>query len=653
MSDVYFWFSATLLGPLRILLFFLFFYILYRLTAVKLSYQTGIEFFVPRFVMGLSAAIIVSLFLTQINGFDTMLILMITSLFFVLSFLNLKRKKPLKAQLQKIYSRLILYVVIRFEANRSLVERKNFRKRKPQTLEAKKTKFWQIGVALFIFAAMFMSRYYLLQYDNYLLSSSWYEDLDKVKAIAEQTWFSVVSDSMGGYAIISLYAKISGLSDMLALSNAGFIESALLAVIIYWALYKITHKHGPGLLAALVFGFGYTIIPLNIDSVLQHKSVFLSMTLALPLMIFNIYPTSFRQKKSNYFLWNVIGIRALSFINLFIALAVLLPFILICLVINPAEKRAYNLRALTAYFVSAALVLLCYLVVSYFLQVSFVNLLVSKLVSFDYYTYTPNLILPFSELVWYYISINLALGIAASFMIARKSSRWRSILTILVFVLFLFTIYVLDIPILDDDLLLQLIGVFLPILIGLLFYFIYLPFYSLIKKLNASNFAEISVVLILTGGLFYVGESKASVTSEVFDTKKDILQAYYEIENSRLPYSHAVVNTSINGRVSRGLHYFLSYGDFNASYLQKDKNFARYKADEEYLKTHPEVILPSSVFVFVPEKLNAKILEEVQRSLQILKRRGRELKMVYEGPSVQVFEIVNIPNSSKINELLL
>ena len=653
MSDVYFWFSATLLGPLRILLFFLFFYILYRLTAAKLSYQTGIEFFVPRFVMGLSAAIIVSLFLTQINGFDTMLILMITSLFFVLSFLNLKRKKPLKAQLQKIYSRLILYVVIRFEANRSLVERKNFRKRKPQTLEAKKTKFWQIGIALFIFAAMFMSRYYFLQYDNYLLSSSWYEDLDKVKAIAEQTWFSVVSDSMGGYAIISLYAKISGLSDMLALSNAGFIESALLAVIIYWALYKITHKHGPGLLAALVFGFGYTIIPLNIDSVLQHKSVFLAMTLALPLMIFNMYPTSFRQKKSNYFLWNVIGVLALSFINLFIALAVLLPFILICLVINPAEKRAYNLRALTAYLVSAALVILCYLIVSYFLQVSFVNLLVSKLVSFDYYTYTPNLILPFSELVWYYISINLALGIAASFMIARKSSRWRSILAILVFVLFLFTIYVLDIPILDDDLLLQLIGVFLPILIGLLFYFIYLPFYSLIKKLNASNFAEISVVLILTGGLFYVGESKASVTSEVFDTKKDILQAYYEIENSRLPYSYAVVNTSINGRVSRGLHYFLSYGDFNASYLQKDKSFARYKADKEYLKTHPEIILPSSVFVFVPEKLNPKISEEVQRNLQILKRRGRELKLVYEGPSVQVFEIVNIPNSSKINELLL
>lgn len=603
--------------------------------------------------MGLSAAIIVSLFLTQINGFDTMLILMITSLFFVLSFLNLKRKKPLKAQLQKIYSRLILYVVIRFEANRSLVERKNFRKRKPQTLEAKKTKFWQIGIALFIFAAMFMSRYYFLQYDNYLLSSSWYEDLDKVKAIAEQTWFSVVSDSMGGYAIISLYAKISGLSDMLALSNAGFIESALLAVIIYWALYKITHKHGPGLLAALVFGFGYTIIPLNIDSVLQHKSVFLAMTLALPLMIFNMYPTSFRQKKSNYFLWNVIGVLALSFINLFIALAVLLPFILICLVINPAEKRAYNLRALTAYLVSAALVILCYFIVSYFLQVSFVNLLVSKLVSFDYYTYTPNLILPFSELVWYYISINLALGIAASFMIARKSSRWRSILAILVFVLFLFTIYVLDIPILDDDLLLQLIGVFLPILIGLLFYFIYLPFYSLIKKLNASNFAEISVVLILTGGLFYVGESKASVTSEVFDTKKDILQAYYEIENSRLPYSYAVVNTSINGRVSRGLHYFLSYGDFNASYLQKDKSFARYKADKEYLKTHPEIILPSSVFVFVPEKLNPKISEEVQRNLQILKRRGRELKLVYEGPSVQVFEIVNIPNSSKINELLL
>ena len=652
-NDLLFWFSATLLGPLRILLFFLIFYIFYRLTAVKISDQTGIEFFVPRFVMGFSAAIIGSLFLTQINGFDTMLILMITSLFFILSFLNLKRTKPLKPQLQKIYSRVILYVVIRFETNRSLVERKNFRKRKPESAESRKTKFWQIGISLFIFAAIFVSRYYFLQYDNYLLSSSWYEDLDKVKSIGEQTWFSVVSDSMGGYAIISLYAKISGLSDMLALSNVGFMESALLAVIIYWALYKITHKHGPGLLAALVFGFGYSIIPLNIDSVLQHKSVFLSMTLALPLMIFNMYPTSFRQKKSNYFVWSIISILALSFLNLFIALGVLLPFILICLAMNPSEKRAYNFRALIAYGISAVIIILTYFIVSFFLQESFVDVFMSKLASFDYYTYTPNLILPFSELIWYYLIITLILGASAAFLIFKRSSRWRSISTILIFVIFLLTIYVADIPFLDDDLLLQLISVFLPMVIGLFFYLVYQPFYALIRQLDASNLTEISLVFMLAVGIFYVGKSKASITSEVFNAKKDVLHAYFEIENSRLPYSYAVVNTANNSRVSRGGHYFLSYGDFNASYLQKDEVFHRYRAEEEYLKTHPEIILPSSVFVFVPNRLNADISEEVLKNLQILKRRGRELKPIYEGASVQVFEIVNIPKSSKINDLLL
>jgi hypothetical protein len=546
-----------------------------------------------------------------------------------------------------------MYVVIRFETNRSLVERKNFQKRKPETRESKNIKFWQIGISLFIFSAILFSTYYFLRYDNYLLSSSWYEDLDKVKSIAEQTWFNIASDSMGCYAIISLYAKISGLSDMLALSNSGFMESALLAVIIYWALYNITHKHGPGLLAALIFGFGYSIIPLNIDSVLQHKSVFLSMTLALPIMIFNMYPTSFRQKRRVFFNWSLVCILALSFLNLFIALVVLLPFFIICYVTNPAEKRSYNKESLQAYFVSAAVMIIIYGIASFFLEETFKEVFISKLASFDYYTYTPNLIVPFSELIWYYLGITLILGGASALLIVKKSSRWRSIATILMFVIFLLTIYILELPFLDDDLLLQLISVFLPIVIGLLFYLLYQPFYGLIKQLNASNLAEIGMVLVLVVGLFYAGKSKATVTREVFNAKIDLLQAYFEIENSRLPYTYAVVNTPNNSRVSRGSHYFVSYGDFNGDYLEKDEVFHRYKREEEYLKKHPEIILPSSVFVFVPNKLNSDISENVLKNLQVLKRRGRELKLVYEGASVKVFEIVNIPNSSKINDLLL
>ena len=651
--DILFWFSATLLGPLRIFLFFLIFYVFYRLSAVKLPEQTGIEFFVPRLIMLLSVAIIGSLFLTQINGFDTMLILMITSLFFMLSFLNLKKGKPLKKQLQKVYSRFIIYVVKRFENNRALVESKNFQKRKPESKASKNIKFWQIGIATFIFAAILVSKYYFLKYDNYLLSSSWYEDLDKMKAIADQTWFSIVTDSMGSYAIISLYAKITGLSDMLALSNSGFIESALLAVIIYWALYKITHKHGPGLLSALVFGFGYSIIPLNIDSLLQHKTVFLSMSLALPLMIFNMYPTSFRQKKRMFFNWSLVCILALSFLNLFIALGILLPFFIICYLINPSEKRAYNKESIQAYFLSALIMAGIYAIASFFLERNFIDVFMSKLASYDYYTYTPNLIIPFSELVWYYLGATLFLGLVSAYLIFKKSERWRSISTILIFVIFLLTIYIVEVPFFDEDLLLQVISVFLPIVLGLLFYLIYLPVYTFFKKVSISNLVEISLAMVLAFGIFYMSKNDASATQGVFSSKRDVLQAYFEVENNRLPYSYAVVNTSKNSRVSRGGHYFLSYSDFNSAYLQKDALFHKYKEQKEYLKTHPEVILPSSVFVFVPNKRNAHVPDEVFKSLQTLRKRGREIKPIYIGESIKVFEIVNIPNSSKINDLLL
>ena len=652
VDDGLFWFQATILGPIRLLLFFLMFSVLYRLTAIKLSNQIGIEFFVPHYVMGMSSAIIGSLVLTQINGFDSMLILMVIVLFYIFSFMHLKRHKPLKRQLQKIYSRFILYMVIKFEKNRPLVEKNNFQKRKSISKEQQKAKFWQIIIAIFLFFSIFYSRYMFLNEDNYLLSSSWFEDLEKVKAISQQNWFSVISDSMGGFAIISLYSKISGLNDMLALSSFGFLEGALLAVILYWVVYKLTGKHGPGLIAAISFGFGYQFIPLNSDAVLQHKSVFLAMTLALPLMVFNLYPTSFRQRKNSFFLWSVIAILAISLIDLLIALGLLLPFFILCYLLNSESKKSYNENSISAYVISLALISLLYGVASYFLDESFIEIFRAKLSSFNYYTYTPKLVLEFSELALYYlIAAAVILGFSR-FMMKKNPEKWRGIFIFSILISLLLFAYLLKLPFLDNDLLVQVISVLLPVLIGFSFYVLCLP----IRKLRIRTVRHsFEIGLVAFTFIFLVFGNRYSTGSNLkeFDEKKDVFQAYHEVEKNRLPFTYAVVNSDASAPISNGNHYFLSFTEFNNAYLEKDEEFYRFKNEQSYLRSHPEVILPASVFVFFPLNRTSERLGAVQWNIKQLRKRGREITEIFRGETLVVYEIINIPGSSRINDLLL
>lgn len=297
-----FYATDLFLGPIRMILFFVFVYFLNRLVTLKLSNQVGLDYFIPRYTMLISVLVLSIFLLTMIKAYDFMTVLILFVIMIVLSFINIKRKKSLNSQLKKIKTRLIIYVVKTLEYKRYIVSFKNFRKNKDQKktdqeLLTKKDRKWQIVLGLLLAFMGFFSRFFFFKFDTFTLSDPWYKSLKFIKDISNQEWFFHKGTMMGDYAIMNFYGALTDISDLIIIETFGLLESALLTVIIFWVIYKITHtKFIPGLIAALSFLFLYAFLPLNFNLLVQHKPSFLALTLALPTAIFILNPTYLRKK---------------------------------------------------------------------------------------------------------------------------------------------------------------------------------------------------------------------------------------------------------------------------------------------------------------------------------------------------------------------
>lgn len=274
-----FYTTDLFLGPIRMLVFLVFIYFLNRLVTLKLSNQVGLDYFIPRYAM-LTSVLVLSIFLlTQIKAYDFMTVLIFFTMIIVLSFINIKRKKSLGLQLKKIKTRLIIYVVKTLEYKRSFVSLKNFTKNKDvkktdQELLTKKDRNWQIILGILLGFMGFFSRFFFFKFDTYTLSDPWYKSLENIKDISNQNWFFHKGTMMGDYAIMNFYGALTDISDLIILETFGLLESALLTVIIFWVIYKITHsKFIPGLIAALSFLFLFAFLPLNFNLLVQHKLI--------------------------------------------------------------------------------------------------------------------------------------------------------------------------------------------------------------------------------------------------------------------------------------------------------------------------------------------------------------------------------------------
>ncbi|WP_164076243.1 hypothetical protein [Flavimarina sp. Hel_I_48] len=613
----------------------------------------------------LSISVITGFLLTLLNAFDLMVIFLILFFIILMVFMNLKRKKALRKQFNRIYTRIILYTVIKFEKDEFFIDRDNVNKLKKTDSFSELSglnRKWQYALATVILVVTYSSRYFFYEYDSFTLSESWYYELSLIKEISAQRWFFHSGSMMGDHVLINIYGKLAHLSDAIALQSFGLIEISILALVLYWVSYKITGRHGPGCIAAFSFGFLYAFLPLNIDQLLQHKSIFLALTLAIPTMVFSIYPKALRLKHSIYLRWMTYFFSAVLLIDLYVGLYIIPPFLVLTGLFNYKYRKPYVLRGLLAYVIAFACVGIIYYAASIIKDQNLRDFVISNLFSFNSYTYTPQLIIPFDSLMHYYQGAAVLLLIISFVRYTLSPEKWTGVIIFMVYFNLLFNLYWLDDYFLDYDLFTQTISVFLPLFFGLGFY-ILSSLIPTIKKsvrfITGMDFAIATAFVFLIG--FFTKDYLTVLPVTGYRLQDQIFDAYIDIESSRLPYSYTVVNSNANSILSRGSHYYLSYNVFNADYLDRDARFNKFKKNTEYLRKHTELILPQSVLVFIynDEALKNKsygLYEDQQtltrKQLARLKERGRSVELVYKKPLLEVYEIINRPRSSKINDLI-
>lgn len=653
-------------GPLRIIFLFALTLIIHRLISTKVSALKALDFFIPTITLVLSAVLVGSFVLVLTYTFDLFVLISIAITLIVLTFMNLDFSRPIKEQVQRIYSRTILYTAIKLEKRQQFLDRDNIIKPTYRNREQGLSRYhknWQFAIGFWLPVITYISRNSLFKQDVYTLSSSWFNKLELINGISIHKWFFQPGEMMGDYLLINLYAKITNITYVQALQSFGVLESALLSLIIYWVVFKISRKHSSGIISGLSFAMLYSFLPMNIELLAEHKSVFTALIIALPTMFFCISPESFRFSRKLRFSWMIILFSAILLIDLFVGLLLLFPFLFIIIFFQFRHNLKQSLQILLAYLVSVVLIGSIYGIAALVKGEDLLAFIVSNLYSFEAYTYNPHLVIPFSELMYYYQIVGIVFLLITVFNFTRKPLKWLSSIIFLTFINLLFAVYQLNEVVVDRDILAQVLCVFLPIFFGIALYIIidFLSFFNFAPRRAIALQVSIGALAITTL-VFFTFPTAASFNFETDKTKNLILEAYSKIQSRHLPYSYAVVNSSRYSSFSKNSHYFYGYDYFNNKYIPRDRTFNRYKDDEQYLSNNPNTILPQALFVFIYNNIeettlaNKELIKNQQdltfQRIDLLKSKGRDVGLYYQNKDLKVYRIVNKPGSSNVNDLL-
>ena len=655
-----------LTGPLRIILFFVLILLIHRIISTRVSAQTALNFLIPTITLILAAVLLGGFILVLTKTFDLFVIICIVIGLITLTFMNLKFTKSIKSQLQRIYTRTILYGVIKLEKRENFLDRGNIIKPKYKNRDhglSQYHKNWQLAIGFLLPLVTYISRSSLFKEDIFTLSYNWFNKLDLINGLSLKNWFFHPGEMMGDYLLINLYAKLTHITNAEALQSFGLLESALLSLIIYWVVFKISRKHAPGILAGASFALLYSFLPINIDLLAEHKSVFTALIIAVPTMFFGIFPQGFRFNRKLIFGWFFALFITIIILDLFVGLLIMPAFLIVLFCFKFQNNLKQVSQIIFAYLSSLTLIAIIYGIAAFIKEQDFTAFIISNLFSFDAYTYNPNLVVPFKELIYYYQVAGIVFLLITIFKYIRKPRKWLASLIFIIFINILFGLYHIDEVLLDLDLLSQVLCVFIPIFFGIVLNIIVniLSFFKTQTRL-------ITIVEVTSGAVVIIGLAiftfppSASINFQANKTENAVFEAYSEIQSANLPYSYAVVNSLPYFSFSKNSHYYYNYDYFNKSYIQRDRRFHRYKNNAQYLQNNPDIILPETMFVFIYNNLEESNVRKgeslkkqqaiAQERINLLKAKNRNVNVYYESNSLKVYQIENIPRSSNINELL-
>jgi hypothetical protein len=641
-------------------------------TTKKASPRDGLDYFIMRYSFFIAALVLATLFLTQIESYDLFIIIVIFATILLFRFLNLKPNRSLKRQFRKIKRRSIIYVIKSVEKGERLISAKNFKKNPTlvnseiQSVASKNGKRivkYQFLIAIGLGLIAFGSRYYFFLFDNYLLSDLWYNDLENMQNLSLQHWFVNDGLMMGQTAVISFYSDITGITDAVALTSFGLIEASLLTVSLFWCVNKLMgNTIASGIVAALSFMFLYPFLPLNINLMTQPKSAFLAMSIALPYLVYLLIPFGSPTKSRRYFITLLVLALSIFFIDLFIALFFLPVTLLVVSCYNWQYHKKKVLQSLASYAIAMLIGFLILGIASMVQDQSLMTYVYTNLYMYSTYTYAPQLVLPLEELMALYQIAAVTLVMVTHILLLRnKSYKSLAALSLIISVFFLAPLF--NLFFVDADILNQLLSVCIPILFAAWVYSIYAITVVSLKKDPLHLNGKLIIVVAGFAGFIWLTTGNSLIDyPQKNQVNTDIVKAYDRMKSDLLPYSYAVVHNDKNSKLSELRHYFLDYRAFNDMYLKQDLEYQNHSKDLNYLKKHPEIVLPQSTFVFiyqddptmnVKNDLNKEDQLKTINCLNVLRQRGREINIYFKTSRMTVYEIVNQPKASRIKDLLI
>jgi hypothetical protein len=524
-------------------------------------------------------------------------------------------------------------------------------------------RLWMLVLLAILGFITFFSRYYFTKYDLYSLSNLWVLELETVIDFDRQRWFYNGVTPVGELALINFYGKISSISPETALESMGIIESVLIGILIFWCVRKITaSKVIAPIVACLFFALCYVLSPINISYILQHKPMFLALSLAIPAMVYYLNPSLLKFSKRNYFLNYIFAFIAIGLIDIFTLIILVLPLLIIGFIFSKRLYNSYNLLVIKAFLISTAILLAIYAAECYYFGYDFQLFINSSLIAVSSYTYFPHLVLPYNLLMGYYLFISVGLIVFLLVMTYGFKESWRESFTFLILFIFLILLSNVNNQWLDKELVRQAIAIYIPIFVGIAVAVLLRIMYPLYKKVMfVKPYFAILTIITLSIGAVYFQQPEFAKLKQSDPISRKILDAYENISSKYFSFSYAVVNDYVAHSISTNQHFFINYDEFIEDYLHKDYLYFKNLKSKDYFKKNPQNVLPKSVIVFVYKQKSETIVSleksleisgEVLKQLDALKKRGRKINTIYSNDVFDVYEIVNKPNEARINDLI-
>ena len=604
--------------------------------------------------------IIIGIFLlVQINGYDLMTCLFIMVIFFGVRLVGVQNVLSDSAQFRRQRKMILLSVLEKTEDKEPIID----------IVEEKPTKrlsinFGFVVMALTGFVAMTV-RFYLLKYDNYQLSQSWFNELSILKGVSQQNWFSNDSGVVGQYALMTFYEKMTGISPEITLESFGILQAFILSFIIFWFMNTMTgSKITVPLMTTLSFAFFFNLVPINLSQIAHGKETLMALTLVLPAMVFIKKPWLLYARSSRTYRYKIFVIfLAIALIDIYSLLVLIPPFFVVAPFFISKNYIRFYWIALKAYLLATATVLGLYAFYFYREGTDFLQFIISNLLSVTSSTYTSNMILPYDEMIRIVQVVSLVVVVAMLLMMKSKKDKWASLIAFVIYVNVLIFISFLNNRYFDQDLFNEVLPVFITIILGIAIYLFMYLFVTKVKRVHMPDGLAVVFIFVLFGlGAFFSQKSLFSNEEATSRLSKNVIAAYQEISSSFLPYSYAVVNSNTLQPLSTNSHNFLTYRDFMGEYAVRDSVYFANQKDKDFLRANTQYIIPNSLLVFIYDieseddfskrAVYLHMTDEVMLRIEKLRSEGRTIRVFFQKGDLTVYEIVNNPGEARINELL-